>query len=46
MTCSQCLGADAWSRRNRSEAGRLLPHPVRFPSGIKALASHVHSKGQ
>ena len=37
--------ADAWSRPTRSDEGRLLAHPDRFPSGIKNLSDYVHSKG-
>ena len=29
----------------RSHDGKLQPDPARFPSGIKALADYVHSKG-
>ncbi|NLZ94935.1 MAG: glycoside hydrolase family 27 protein [Bacteroidales bacterium] len=29
----------------RDEEGNLLVHPERFPSGMKALAEYIHSKG-
>ncbi len=36
---------DCWMDRERSVDGRLQADPVRFPSGIKALADYVHSRG-
>ncbi|GLF98365.1 NPCBM/NEW2 domain-containing protein [Streptomyces yaizuensis] len=36
---------DCWAAESRDANGRLTHHPVRFPSGIKALADYVHSKG-
>ncbi|CAM5086927.1 unnamed protein product [Natator depressus] len=36
---------DCWSAKERDSQGRLQPDPDRFPSGIKALADYVHSKG-
>lgn len=36
---------DCWSMRKRGADGRLVPDPVKFPSGMKALADYVHSKG-
>ncbi|XP_053327856.1 alpha-N-acetylgalactosaminidase [Spea bombifrons] len=36
---------DCWSLKQRDSQGRLQPDPDRFPSGIKALADYVHSKG-
>lgn len=36
---------DFWSLRDRDENGRLVPDPKKFPSGMKALADYVHSKG-
>ena len=37
---------DCWSAKERDpKTLRLLPDPERFPSGIKALADYVHSKG-
>jgi alpha-galactosidase len=35
---------DCWQVR-RSPKGTILADPLRFPSGIKALADYVHSKG-
>jgi alpha-galactosidase len=35
---------DCW-QSHRDETGRIVADPVRFPSGIKALADYVHSKG-
>ncbi|HYN95951.1 MAG TPA: ricin-type beta-trefoil lectin domain protein [Pilimelia sp.] len=36
---------DCWSTRTRNSAGDLVPDPVKFPNGIKALADYVHSRG-
>ncbi|XP_033631501.1 alpha-N-acetylgalactosaminidase-like isoform X5 [Asterias rubens] len=36
---------DCWSNKQRDAQGRLQSDPVRFPSGIKALADYVHSRG-
>jgi alpha-galactosidase len=36
---------DCWMAPQRDAQGRLAPDPVRFPSGIKALADYVHAKG-
>lgn len=36
---------DCWSRKVRDEKGRLVPDPEKFPSGMKALADYIHSKG-
>ncbi|EDY50730.1 alpha-galactosidase [Streptomyces clavuligerus] len=36
---------DCWALPQRNAAGDLVPDPVRFPSGIKALADYVHAKG-
>ena len=36
---------DAWHAPSRDEHGDLVPDPVRFPSGMKALADHVHGLG-
>lgn len=35
---------DCW-QVSRDENGKILEDPERFPSGIKALADYVHSKG-
>ena len=29
----------------RDEQGRMQPHPQRFPSGMKAVADHIHDLG-
>lgn len=29
----------------RDESGNILPHPTKFPSGMKALSGYIHSKG-
>nr|WP_233289307.1 NPCBM/NEW2 domain-containing protein [Kitasatospora sp. MBT63] len=36
---------DCWALPARDAAGNLVPDPVRFPHGIKALADYVHDKG-
>nr|XP_002130547.1 alpha-N-acetylgalactosaminidase-like [Ciona intestinalis]XP_026695194.1 alpha-N-acetylgalactosaminidase-like [Ciona intestinalis] len=36
---------DCWPSRERDANGRLVGNSTRFPSGIKALADYVHSKG-
>ncbi|KAK6173347.1 hypothetical protein SNE40_016816 [Patella caerulea] len=36
---------DCWPLKTRGADGRLVPDPARFPSGMKALADYVHSKG-
>ncbi|CAF0822916.1 unnamed protein product [Brachionus calyciflorus] len=36
---------DCWLAMKRDENKRLQPDPERFPSGIRALADYVHSKG-
>ena len=36
---------DCWSDMERDANGRLVGNSTRFPSGIKALADYVHSKG-
>ena len=35
---------DAWSAPNRTAEGRLVGDPLRFPSGIGALADYVHGR--
>ncbi|CAK9135882.1 unnamed protein product [Ilex paraguariensis] len=35
---------DCWSDMKRNPEGKLVPHQTYFPSGIKALADHVHGK--
>lgn len=36
---------DCWALPKRDADGKLVPDPVRFPHGIKAVADYVHSKG-
>lgn len=36
---------DCWAELNRDSQGNLVPRRSTFPSGIKALADYVHSKG-
>nr|AND01152.1 putative alpha-galactosidase/alpha-n-acetylgalactosaminidase [Linum usitatissimum] len=36
---------DAWAEHERDPQGNLVPDAATFPSGIKALADYVHSKG-
>lgn len=36
---------DCWQERERDSQGCLVPNRVKFPSGMKALADYVHSKG-
>jgi alpha-galactosidase len=36
---------DCWALPSRDTNGKLVPDPVRFPNGIKAVADYVHSKG-
>ncbi|XP_058739838.1 alpha-galactosidase 1-like [Vicia villosa] len=36
---------DCWAELNRDEKGNLVAKNSTFPSGIKALADYVHSKG-
>jgi len=36
---------DGWEALHRDENGQLVADPEKFPSGMKALADYVHSKG-
>jgi alpha-galactosidase len=36
---------DCWSTRSRDGAGNLVPDPVKFPNGIRAVADYVHARG-
>ncbi|GLJ35506.1 hypothetical protein SUGI_0713970 [Cryptomeria japonica] len=36
---------DCWAEQNRDAQGNLVAKASKFPSGIKALADYVHSKG-
>ena len=34
---------DCWMAKERAKDGSLIPDPVRFPNGIKALADYVRA---
>lgn len=36
---------DGWMAHERDAEGNLVPDPVKFPHGMKALVDYVHSKG-
>ncbi|GAB2714486.1 NEW3 domain-containing protein [Kitasatospora kifunensis] len=36
---------DCWMSSSRDANGNLVPDPVKFPGGIKAVADYVHAKG-
>lgn len=36
---------DCWAYWKRDKNGNLQANPVRFPSGIKALADYIHARG-
>jgi len=36
---------DGWMAMKRDGEGYLVPDPVKFPNGIKAVVDYVHSKG-
>lgn len=36
---------DGWMAKERDANGNLVPDPEKFPHGMKALISYVHSKG-
>jgi alpha-galactosidase len=36
---------DGWEALERDSSGNLVPDPVKFPGGMKALADYIHSKG-
>lgn len=36
---------DGWMTHERDANGDLVPDPVKFPNGMKALIDYVHSKG-
>ncbi len=36
---------DAWMAKERDANGNLVPDPIKFPHGMKAVADYVHSKG-
>ncbi|WP_448697497.1 glycoside hydrolase family 27 protein [Mucilaginibacter sp. AW1-3] len=36
---------DGWMAKERDAGGNLVADPVKFPSGMKALADYIHAKG-
>ena len=36
---------DGWSTKERDSSGNLVPDPMRFPNGMKALADYLHARG-
>ena len=36
---------DGWMASQRDSAGNLVADPVKFPSGMKALADYIHARG-
>jgi alpha-galactosidase len=36
---------DCWLTHSRDAAGNLVPDPVKFPHGIRAVADYVHARG-
>jgi alpha-galactosidase len=36
---------DCWSLKERDAKGNLVPDPVKFPSGLKALGDFLHARG-
>lgn len=36
---------DGWMARERDQNGNLVPDPIKFPNGMKAVVDYVHSKG-
>jgi alpha-galactosidase len=36
---------DCWMTRNRDGNGNLVPDPAKFPNGIAAVATYIHSLG-
>ena len=36
---------DVWQATSRDASGNIVPDPLRFPSGMKALADYVHCLG-
>lgn len=36
---------DGWMAKERDKDGNLVPDPIKFPSGMKALVDYVHAKG-
>ena len=42
--CLQFINIDDCWQVDRTPDGTIVPDPVRFPSGMKALADYIHSK--
>jgi alpha-galactosidase len=36
---------DCWEAKERDAAGNLVPDPLKFPHGLKALGDYLHGKG-
>jgi alpha-galactosidase len=36
---------DCWESKQRDSDGNLVPDPVKFPNGMKAVGDYLHSKG-
>jgi len=36
---------DCWESKERDAKGNLVPDPVKFPNGLKALGDYLHAKG-
>jgi alpha-galactosidase len=36
---------DGWMAKERDSSGNLVPDPIKFPHGMKALIDYVHEKG-
>src|SRR5476651_841840 len=36
---------DGWMAKERDSNGNLVADPVKFPSGMRALADYIHAKG-
>lgn len=36
---------DGWEAMERDNLGNLVPDPVKFPNGMKALGDYLHAKG-
>jgi alpha-galactosidase len=36
---------DAWEAKERDSLGNIIPDPLKFPSGLKALGDYLHAKG-
>ena len=41
----QFINLDDMWQKSRDSNGVIVPDPIRYPSGIKALADYIHSKG-